>query len=559
MTITTEFLNITGNRTIGHNPLPTFYNQCEQKNFFRVLPYAVLDRYNKKPEQIQLSVITMENDYLKAQFLPKNGGRLYSLYNKEEKQELLLRNSSLHPVNMSSRNAYFTGGASWNLTPDEHSPSSFEPVFFGKVEAGAGYEFLRMYDYERTRGLLWQIDFHLPANSKELYAHVAIHNPHDFPTPIYWWANLNIQNSEDCRLFSSGHSSTFDTAKDEASYPHRFKEKFSFLFSQEPKESHPWIVLTTSSSSGTFLRSSTKIHTQKAIYANDSFVELQAGSNADMTDGWVLDANESLSFTHAIGSITFEEGDADYESYNISHSIVKGMVNYTLPAGKLEQQELYFQQFTSLPCSKMLSFGEGWGALENMRRIFDNQPLLSESLVFPTESFTNQQYEWLAILNKTELPDLTGYQLPKAWVSDMNYLTHIQSYLATFPNNVMALLFLGTIFYENHFTDQAIEAWKLALEREPLTILLRNLSHAAHAMGFTSEALSYMEQIKWQSQLNIDQTYLEEYFALLLEDEQYQKMLDHYNRLPAKLQQYDTIHAQALTALTALDKVEPFE
>ena len=559
MTITTEFLNIMGNRKIGHNPLPTFYNQCERKSFFRVLPYAVLDRYNEEPEQLQLSVITMENDYLKAQFLPENGGRLYSLYNKEEKRELLWKNPSLHPVNMSSRDAYFTGGASWNLTPDEHSPGAFEPVFFGKVEAGAGYEFLRMYDYERTRGLLLQIDFHLPANSKELYAHVAIHNPHDFPTPIYWWANLNIESSKDCRLFSSGQSSTFDTTNTEISYPYQCKDKLSFLFSEESNESHPWTALTTSATNGTFLRSSTKIQTQRAIYADNALVELQAGCGANVTDGWVLEADESISFTHAIGSIAFEKGDANYEAYSTSHSIVKAMVNYTLPAGKLEQQELYFQQFTSLPCSKMLSFGEGWGALENMRRIFDNQPLLSESLIFPTESFTTQQYEWLAILNKTELPTLTGYELPTAWVSDMNYLAHLQAYLASFPNNTTALLFMGTIFYENRFTDQAIDTWKLALEKESLAILLRNLSHAANVMGFTSEALSYMEQIKWQSQLNIDQAYLEEYFSLLLEDEQYQKMLDYYNRLPAKLQQCSIINSQALHALVVLDKVEPLE
>ena len=559
MTITTEFLNVSGNRTVGYNPLPTFYNQCEPKDFFRVLPYAVLDRYADEDNQIQLSVITMENDYLKAQFLPKHGGRLYSLYNKEQKQELLFKNPSLQPVNMSSRNAYFTGGISWNLTPDEHSPYSYDPVFFGKVEGGAGYEFLRMYDYERTRGLLWQIDFHLPANSKELYAHVAIHNPHDFPTPISWWANLNIQASTNCRLFASGQSSTFDAAKDKASYPHNFNEKFSFVFAQETKDSHPWITLTTPKGIGTFLRSSTKIQAQKAIYTHDSFVELQAGCNANMADGWVLPANDSISFTHAIGSIHFEEGDTEYDSYTTSHSIVRAMINHTLPAGKLEQQELYFQQFTTLPCSKMLSFGEGWGALENMRRICDNQPLLSEALIFPTESFTAQQYEWLAVLNKTELPDLTEYQLPKAWISDMNYLAHLQAYLATFPNNVTALLFMGVIFYENHFTEQAIETWKLALEKKPLAILLRNLAHASQAMGFTSEALSYMEQIQWQTQLNIDQTYLEEYFALLLEDEQYQKMLDHYNRLPGKLQQCDSINTQALNALVTLDEAQNFE
>ena len=41
-----------------------------------------------------------------------------------------------------------------------------------------GMDFLRMYDYERTRGIFWQIDFHLPAGSHVIYACVRIMNDH---------------------------------------------------------------------------------------------------------------------------------------------------------------------------------------------------------------------------------------------------------------------------------------------------------------------------------------------------------------------------------------------
>ena len=552
MAITTDFLNVTGNRAIGHNPLPTFYNQCERSGSFRVLPYPILNRYSDEAQSVHLPIITLENDYLRAQFLPENGGRLYSLYSKQQKRELLYKSPTLQPEDMSARNAYFPGGVSWNLTPDAHCPSSFEKVFFGKVDADAGYEFLRMYNYERTQGLLWQIDFHLSANSQELYAHVVIHNPHDFPTPIYWWANLDAAKMDDCRVFASGKSVALEESEEDISYPCNIDEEISLEFSCQESVTHPWIALAYAKGCGTFLRSSSKRHMQKATYGNDHFIELKSGGDADEPSGLILEAGESLSFTHAIGAVIFEEGDANLDSYHTSHAIIKAMVNHTLPTSKLEQQELYFEQFIKLPCAKMLSSGEGWGALENMRRVFDNQPLLSESLIFPTESFTTAQYDWLAILNKAPLADLTREQIPRAWVTDMNYLSHLQSYLAAFPNNVTALLFMGTIFYENRFAEQATQAWHLVLEKGALTIALRNLAYASRASGFITEALSYMEQIDWHNILNIDRAYLEEYFALLLDDEQYQKMINHYNRLPAKLQQCKPLNTLALNALECL-------
>jgi hypothetical protein len=56
--------------------------------------------------------VVLENDILKATFMPVSGGRLWSLYHKPEQRELLNRNPVFQPANLANRNAWFSGGSS---------------------------------------------------------------------------------------------------------------------------------------------------------------------------------------------------------------------------------------------------------------------------------------------------------------------------------------------------------------------------------------------------------------------------------------------------------------
>ena len=74
-----------------------------------ILPYTIQDNFDRvrKPRAFRAAVL--ENEYLKATFLPELGARLWSLYDKEHGQELLYVNPVFQPANLAIRNAWFSG------------------------------------------------------------------------------------------------------------------------------------------------------------------------------------------------------------------------------------------------------------------------------------------------------------------------------------------------------------------------------------------------------------------------------------------------------------------
>ena len=52
-----------------------------------ILPYTIQDNYNRDRKMTDFPAVVMENDYLKAVFLPTLGGRLWSLFDKRLNKE----------------------------------------------------------------------------------------------------------------------------------------------------------------------------------------------------------------------------------------------------------------------------------------------------------------------------------------------------------------------------------------------------------------------------------------------------------------------------------------
>ena len=195
MKITVENLRIPASPLGPENPLPMFRDAAGSKPIghdgsflpedeylfgreidFQVLPNLMQDGYGRKRKLAELKTIVLENDVLKARFLPDFGGRLISLEEKETRRELLFRNPVLQPANLAVRNAWFSGGIEWNVGVFGHCPHTCSPVFFAALTDGEGGEFLRIWEYERIRRVFWQIDFHLPRGARQLCAHVRIVN-----------------------------------------------------------------------------------------------------------------------------------------------------------------------------------------------------------------------------------------------------------------------------------------------------------------------------------------------------------------------------------------------
>ena len=167
-----------------------------------VLPYLLQDGYGRERGTAEHKVAVLENEVLEATFLLGLGGRLWSLVHKPTGRELLYRNPVLQPANLALRNAWFAGGVEWNIGTIGHSPTTCEPLHAARVLQPDGTPVLRMYEFERMREVVFQVDAWLPEDSPVLLVHVRIVNPSDTETPMYWWSNIAVPQADDVRVLA---------------------------------------------------------------------------------------------------------------------------------------------------------------------------------------------------------------------------------------------------------------------------------------------------------------------------------------------------------------------
>ena len=164
-----------------------------------ILPYTILDNYNREKKPRAWKAAVLENDCLRATFLPELGGRLWSLVDKKTGRELLCRNPVFQPCNLGLRNAWISGGVEWNLGIIGHTPFTVSSLYAETVEAD-GEPILRMYQYERVRHLVYRVEASLAGD--RLYVRIKIDNARQQDTAVYWWRNMALISNRICKNIS---------------------------------------------------------------------------------------------------------------------------------------------------------------------------------------------------------------------------------------------------------------------------------------------------------------------------------------------------------------------
>ena len=167
-------------------------------------PYRQQDSYSRAAALKEVKAAVLENDLMYAVFLPEFGGRLWKLYDKKNQRDVVYSNDCIRASNLAVRNAWFSGGVEWNCGVIGHSPLTMDQVFAAKVDRN-GQEILRMYAYERIRGVVYQMDFWLDERVPALNCHMNIHNPNAEVVPMYWWTNIASPFFQGGRLLVPAH------------------------------------------------------------------------------------------------------------------------------------------------------------------------------------------------------------------------------------------------------------------------------------------------------------------------------------------------------------------
>ncbi len=167
-----------------------------------ILPYTIQDGYGRSRRKRDFKAFVLENEHLKATFLPELGGRLWSLFDKDAQRELLHVNPVFQPCNLALRNAWISGGVEWNLGIIGHTPFTVDDMACQRLSLSDGTPVLRMFQYERVRHLFYRVEAMLPDGAKELYVRVRIDNATNEDTAVYWWSNMAVNEGENVRVIA---------------------------------------------------------------------------------------------------------------------------------------------------------------------------------------------------------------------------------------------------------------------------------------------------------------------------------------------------------------------
>jgi hypothetical protein len=152
-----------------------------------IYPYVMQDFLGRQKTDRTYKALFLENEYLRVTCLPELGGRLHSVLDKTQKQEVFHLNHVIKPGMIAMRGAWISGGVEWNSGPHGHTVTVLSPVsaLAGKNSDGSAYlEISNLEQIFRTR---WTVRLTLHPGRSYLDERIRLENPTDGMHPYYFW------------------------------------------------------------------------------------------------------------------------------------------------------------------------------------------------------------------------------------------------------------------------------------------------------------------------------------------------------------------------------------
>src|SRR5699024_2339485 len=233
------------------------------------------------------------------------------------------------PAHFGLRNAWVAGGVEWNIGTIGHTVLTAEPLHTVEVVGPDGEPVLRMYEYERLRGVVYQLDFRLPHDSAVLLVHVRLVNPTDVDVPMYWWSNIAVPEARDVRVlcpadrawkfdYSGVVNSVPVPGPEDLTYTTRAQDAADYFF-DVTASTQPWIAAVDGSGSGLGQVSTERLrgrklfcwgtgaggeHWQEWLSGADApYLEIQAGLARTQLEHLRMPAGETWEWVEAYGRV----------------------------------------------------------------------------------------------------------------------------------------------------------------------------------------------------------------------------------------------------------------
>jgi tetratricopeptide (TPR) repeat protein len=599
-----QALSIQGAPLGETNPLPVFRNPNHDRTIhyldsvpsekrtlagfdtgYRVLPYRMQDGYTRQRRELTFQSIVLENDLLRAIFLPELGGRLISLEYKPAQRELLARNPIFQPANLAIRNAWFSGGIEWNPGQYGHALTTCSPVHAAITQAANGEQGLRLYDFERCKGLFWQIDFWLPEGSPFLIAFCRALNPNPTDTSLYWWNNIAVEEKPDVRVLAPSLKVIYvdfsqevqsygmgtmpflpTTVGRDASYATNFGFASEYFYQCEDAEL-PWEAALDGEGRGLIEASSHPVSYRKMFcwgmhaggrhwqdflsLPNHPYLEIQSGMTPTQSHGLPLPANSTKEWVQLFGYFEADAARVHDKDYAAACDYVDGRLKQQLPAARVADLLAECRANANLAPAEILFAATGWGAVEMARRALEPElPGVPAAFVFPAQTVTVEEEKWLRLLDSGRLAEPDPSAVPGEWMVQPEWLPR----LAAIENkHWFEWLHEGVMRMENGDTAGAVAAWQSSIAQRPSPWAYRNLAVAADRAGDAQAAQKFYAKA-WEMAVALDvqsAPLAVECLQSLLAQRKFDEGLALYESLPETVRDFDRV--QILRGRIALE------
>jgi Domain of unknown function (DUF5107) len=356
------------------------------------LPYALQNGYRRDLLPQEISAIRLTNDRLDALILPGLGGRLWSLRDLAADRDLVFANRRLQFANLALTNAWFAGGIEWNLGSTGHAATTCRPVFAGGVPTNRGAA-LRIWEWERTRDLVFSVDLLMPAERPLLLAFVRVRNPDPEPKPLYWWTNIAAPEESGVRVLApasqawrTGYDGSItevdipfaDGPAADVSYPLPTQRTADYFF-QVPAEQRPWIAAVQADGCGLIQTSTAQLRGRKLFCWGRAaggrhwqewlcgpgarYLEIQAGLATTQLEHLRLGGRAEISWAEAYAPIEASPG-AVHGSWPDALAQVTEVVARAIPAEELAEWHRWWRAEVADAAPQQMAAGSGAGKAE---------------------------------------------------------------------------------------------------------------------------------------------------------------------------------------------------
>lgn len=483
------------------------------------LPYPIQDGYTRELHPVDFRVAVLENELLRATFLLDYGGRLWSLFHKPAGRELLEVNPVFQLANLALRNAWFSGGAEWNMGTIGHSPLTCSPVFAGRLDRDDGTPVLRLYEWERLRQAPFQVDAYLPDSSAVLFLRVRLVNPNEEVIPIYWWSNIAVPELPGTRVIVPADSAYCLGCKsgELIQIPVPYHGGIDYTYSQNvahaadyffhiPDDQYPWITALDREGKGLIQISTKRMFGRKLwVWGNSiggknwqkflsppgsGYIEIQAGLSRTQLEHIPMQPGEKWSWLEAYGFIEADPDSVHNPNWEKAKKAVEDELINVISFPDLLTEYESGKRLSEAPLVEVLHRGSGWGALERHRREkFGENPFCDDRLIFDDDSLSQEQMPWIELLEKGSFPAMDHGKTPLGFiVSDVWRDLLERSMEVDDRDNWFAWFHLGVMRYHSGNLEGARQAWERSQEIEWTPWVARNLAMLALREGRIDEA-----------------------------------------------------------------------